>query len=160
MKHAVSRKCLAVHPSKKDKLVSYSLTLQHLMVQIALRELHSYSQLYLSKSMSLSGILVTWQSWPDLRFFNSILVPPSTNHCCSILNQFYYLVTHSWANWIYFFIGSPFFQVMEECSGGEASKSGRLEWILEGFNATRQLEANAAWYGSLGKSLTKFSNIS
>ena len=38
---------------------------------------------------------------------------------------------------------SPVLQVMEECSqsGGE---HGRQDWIMEGFNATRQMEVDSA----------------
>ena len=41
------------------------------------------------------------------------------------------------------FILSPVLQVMEECSqsGGE---HGRQYWIMEGFNATRQMEVDSA----------------
>ena len=36
------------------------------------------------------------------------------------------------------------FQVMEDCRSDGGSENGRQEWIMEGFNATRQLEANPA----------------
>jgi len=34
--------------------------------------------------------------------------------------------------------------VMEDCRSDGESENGRQEWIMEGFNATRQLEANPA----------------